>query len=90
MHEVPRVTAQEFHHVRAELSNKGWSDHQINIAESMLHDSLVANPHLPSWKPGIDRESLNRHIDYMRSHQDVVHLGSHHLDQLSEALGRHI
>ncbi len=90
MHDIPRVTPLEFHKVRAELSNHGWTEHQINMAEGMLHDSLIANPHLPSWKPGIDKESMDQHISYMSSHPNVSHLGPQHLEQLRSALTRHI
>ena len=90
MHDIPRVTPKEFHHVRAELSNHGWTEHEINRAEDLLHDSLVKNPHLSTWKPGIDREAAKMHIDYMRANKDSVHLGDHHIDQLEAALYRHI
>jgi hypothetical protein len=87
----PRVTPTEFHYkVRSELANKGWTTHQINTAEAMLHNSLIANPHLSSWKAGIDEQSKEQHLEFMRNHKDITHLGDHRLAELGAALDRQI
>ncbi len=89
MHNVPRVTPHEFHKVRAELSNHGWTEHQINLAENAFHDNLTEE-HSSTWKVGIDRKSAAAHLVYLREHKDVAHLGEHRLDQLASALYRHM
>ncbi|HVW82583.1 MAG TPA: hypothetical protein VHC68_01395 [Candidatus Paceibacterota bacterium] len=87
----PRVTPHEFqHYVRPELLNKGFTEHQINQVETAFHESLAGNPHLPSWKPGVDAENLAQTMQYMRAHPGATMVGPHHWDAVNEVMEKYI
>lgn len=87
-----RVTPHEFMHgVRPALSNRGFSEHQINVVEAAFHAHLEKDPDHPFWTPGVDKKSLDSVMEYTRSHHDATRaLGPHHWDIVQEVMEHHI
>jgi hypothetical protein len=91
MHDVPRVTPLEFRSkVRPALSSHGFTTHQLDQVEAAFHDNLENVPHLASWKPGVDKESLAQTMEFMRKHPGATAIGPHHWDKVEEVMTRHI
>ncbi len=89
--ERPRVTPQVFQRqVRPALMDHGFTEHQINQVETVFHESLASNPDIPSWKPGIDANTLDQTMQYMRAHPSATAVGPEHWNTVEEILRSHI
>jgi hypothetical protein len=86
-----RVTPHEFmHHVRPALSNRGFTEHQINQVEATFHSSLIGDPNHPMWKAGVDKKTLDTTLDYMSKHPSTTAVGPHHWDVVREVMEHNI
>jgi response regulator of citrate/malate metabolism len=83
----PRTTPQEFREkVRPWLSDKGFSEEKLDRLQAVFAQSLMENPSLPDWKPGIDENTLAQTMKYLREHPSATNFDAHELDELEEAI----